>query len=123
MFEFWKVRTIGHMFGYNKTIKSKQVFEHSTAVMGRYHEMKKMSGAENAVYSIGGLILIVMIFSGFRGMLAAALVIGWLMIAAKLDSSRVEEKARPERREESSEKILSFEARSERILAQRRKAS
>ena len=83
----------------------------------------KISAKENVLYSIGGLILIVMIFSGWKGMLAAALILGWLAFAAKFDRTEAED--REEEREEQGEpeQILSFETRSAQIRAQKRKAS
>ena len=84
----------------------------------------KMSGKENVLYSIGGVILIVMIFSGWKGMLAAALILGWLSIAARWDGAQQKEEEVPERvQKQRAPEILSFEAGSARIRAQRRKAS
>ena len=44
--------------------------------------MKTLSRRENLIYSTGGLILLALIFSGFKGMLAAAAIVGWLFLVS-----------------------------------------
>ena len=84
--------------------------------------MKSITKKENIVFSIGGMILIVLIFSGWKGMLAAGLVLAWLLLASKLESpSQEEDSFAPEERRTG--KVVRFEDRRSTADARRRMAS
>ncbi|MBR1757339.1 MAG: hypothetical protein IJ744_01250 [Lachnospiraceae bacterium] len=70
--------------------------------------MKNSNTLENLVFSVGGLIFIALIFSGWKGMLAAAAVLGWLLIMARVEKNH---SAREEQeRSESMGRVYRFDA-------------
>lgn len=60
--------------------------------------MKKLSAREDLIYSMGGLILIGLILSGWKGALAAAALLFWMGLIAV--SEKKEEVSGQEKREE-----------------------
>ena len=72
--------------------------------------MKNRAALENIVFSVGGLIFITLIFSGWKGMLAAAAVFGWLVIMAYMEKRHGAQQAAEE--EEALGRVYRFENRS-----------
>ena len=84
--------------------------------------MKKVDYAD-ILYSIGGLLLVVLVFTGLRGMITAALILGWLVLAARFEKQQESVVSEGSHEEDTPSRDNVISLRSRKMTGKVRKAS